>query len=554
MPYSFTQIEEDKSRVITGVFIFLIFFYFMTFWMIALLIKPFLLYQIHDGEYLGSFWLSWQESAGVLLTAWVIGAFHWHASTHNLIPKILGVLKSEQLKPNDSYHRMFRNILDEVSIATGGKKMEGVVIPTSALNAFAVADFSGKSVIGVTEGLLARLNRAQLEAVIGHEAAHIVSGDCLSTTVITSLSELYSGMLKGIEVILRSGRSSGSRRGSGQGMALLLIIYLLLWCSHGISYLFRMFISRQREYRADAISVRLTRNPLALAEALYAIAFHWRGSGLTAEQLEAIFIINPLYQAFEERENFFAEFFGTHPPVEKRIDVLLNMAHTNMESLIQGFKTGIKNVRSVTPTPVASAAQQWLIHHEGNWQGPFDLNQLMNFSWIKSETWIRSVNSEQIQMAYQLPQVASLFQKSSMTDSPRCPRCQINLSVVSYEGTEIHQCNLCHGSLVHESDVQRIIIREEMGFSEQAQHMAELIRQEERLGKWKIIKRDPALLYQCPHCRYVKERMLRMFYTEVYKVEVDKCWGCGSLWFDALELETLQCLIEKNVQNSEEKF
>lgn len=543
MPYSFTKIEEDKSRMILFAFIFLIFLYFLTFWLIFAVSKIFLLYRISDGEYWAR--VSITESLYVFLAALCAGLLHWRISIDYMIPKILGILKAEQLNSTDTYHQMYRNILDEVSIATGGKKIEGVVIPTSALNAFAVADFSGRSVIGVTEGLLARLNRSQLEAVVGHEAAHVVSGDCLSTSVITSLSELHNGLLKGIETALRETPRSRSSKGAGQIVIFLMIIYALLYCCQFVGYLFRMFMSRQREYRADAVSVRLTRNPLALAEALYAIAFHWRGNGLSADQLEAIFIVNPVFQAFEEKEGVVAELFGTHPPVQRRIDILLNMAHTDIDSLVQGFKAGIKDVRSAGSTPVATAIPLWFANHDGNWEGPFSVTQLMSFPWMKSDTWVRSASSDQITMAYQEPEITAAFQKNTKTDAPQCPRCKINLSVVNYEGVQMHQCSLCHGSLVHETDVQRIIIRQEIGFSSQVQYMAELVRKEERLPQWKVIKRDPALLYQCPVCRFQKERMLRMFYTEAYKVEVDKCWSCGKLWFDPLELETVQYLVEK---------
>src|SRR6185503_11744032 len=146
---------------------------------------------------------------------------------------------------------------------------------------FALSDFQGRHVIGTTEGVLSRLSRAQIEAIVGHEAAHVVSGDCLATTVTSSLFELYSGLLKGMELMFRgSGRSSyrssrSSGRGGGGIVAIIIVVYLLLLITKFLGYLLRMFISRQREYRADAIAVRLTRDPLSLAEALYAIGYHW---------------------------------------------------------------------------------------------------------------------------------------------------------------------------------------------------------------------------------------------------------------------------------------
>ena len=208
--------------------------------------------------------------------------------------------------------------------------MDPVVIPTMAINAFAVSDFSGRAVIGVTEGMLARLTRAQLEAVVGHEAAHIVTGDCLATTVTSSLFELYSGMLRGFEALFRGGGlgrrrySSAEFRGGAQGAVFVILIYVLLMITKLLSQMVRLFISRQREYRADAIAVRLTRDPLSLAEALYAISYRWRGAGLPAQELEAIFTVNPVYSALDEQKGLWADMFSTHPPVADRIKVLLN--------------------------------------------------------------------------------------------------------------------------------------------------------------------------------------------------------------------------------------
>jgi Zn-dependent protease with chaperone function len=285
MPYSFTKIEEDKSRTIRLVFFSLIFFYFISFWFIAALIKSYFGYHaLSERDVFRFSALNLPQTLIAFGCAVAIGYAHWQHTILNLINKILGVLKAEKLNPNDTYHQMLQNIIDEVSVATGGQKMEAAVIPTMAMNAFAIADFSGRAVIGVTEGILARLTRAQIEAVVGHEAAHIVTGDCLATTVTTSLFELYSGLLKGFELVLSGGgRSSSSLRvrgggGGGGTVAFIFLVYILLYATRLLSQLVRLFISRQREFRADAIAVRLTRDPLSLAEALYAIKYYWRGS------------------------------------------------------------------------------------------------------------------------------------------------------------------------------------------------------------------------------------------------------------------------------------
>src|SRR3989338_6787985 len=275
MQYSFTKIEKDKTVTIGFVFSFLILFYFAASWLIVALGKSYV--YSNDRTFVFQS-LNLGQSVIVLGIALVIGYGHWSYATSNLIAKILGVLRAESLNPKDTYHQRLQNIVDEVSVVTGGTKMDPVVIPTMAINAFAVSDFSGRAVIGVPEGMLARLTRGQLEAVVGHEAAHIVTGDCLATTITTSLFELYSGILKGFEALYRGGGSgrgysSAQFRGSSQAALFLMVIYALMVVSRLLSQMTHLFISRQREYRADAIAVRLTRDPLSLAEALYAITY-----------------------------------------------------------------------------------------------------------------------------------------------------------------------------------------------------------------------------------------------------------------------------------------
>src|SRR5262245_6559105 len=123
----------------------------------------------------------------------------------------------------------------------------------------------------------------------------------------------------------RSSYGRGSGGGGGGAVVAILAVYLLLLLTKFLSHMVHMFISREREYRADAISVRLTRDPLSLAEALYAIGYRWRGGGLPAEEMEAIFMVNPQYAYLDEHEGLFASLFSTHPPIEKRIGILMNM-------------------------------------------------------------------------------------------------------------------------------------------------------------------------------------------------------------------------------------
>ncbi|HOW36606.1 MAG TPA: zinc metalloprotease HtpX [Candidatus Omnitrophota bacterium] len=579
MPYSFTKIEQDKTRTIGFVFVFLIILYFLAAWIIYFVSKVYFLSEgEHYAHYAAAFSVSASETLAVLGIAFFIGLTHWFLATANLIPRLCGALQAEALNPKDTYHQMFQNIIDEVSIATGGRKIRGVVIPTGAMNAFAIADFEGQAVIGVTEGLLTRLSRAQIEAVVGHEAAHVVSGDCLNTTVAVSLFEVYATMLSRMKQLAKGvdGRSSG--RGGGY----VAILYGIIWLVTNVSYLLNMFISRQRELRADAVAVRLTRDPLSLAEALYAISNRWRGGGIPGEEIKAIFIVNPSYSRLDEGRGWFSDLFSTHPPVNQRLDVLLGMAHSDVATLEKGLVQHKPKQRIYDPgeeqigreqisspqTPMkqgvmagglpdgatnATVSREWIAHKDGHWLGPFTAEQMGTLDWLRPDSWIKCFGTGRIMMASEDEDVNRVFQalygaRGSKAAGVDCPKCRIPLSEISYEGVPVLKCPRCSGILVGETDIYRILIREDFSFSDRIAKMAGVIKKEQ--AKWAIGKIDlkTVNLLSCPKCQHLEAKMVRMFYSLVYDVEIDKCIFCGFIWFDKDELEILQYLVEKNTK------
>ncbi len=562
MAYSFTQIEKDKTRTIGFVFSFLVGFYFLSILFIVLLVSNFVQFQVAANSHSSSFhfiFLDFAKTGMVFGAALIIGFCHWQYTTTTLISKIIKVLQAEPLDPKDTYHQVFQNIIEEVSVATGGQKMQGVVLPTMAMNAFAIADFKGQAIIGVTEGMLARLSRAQLEAVVGHEAAHIVSGDSLITSVTTSLFEMYSGMLEGIAHVLKSTTQASSRgrgRGSGGILVLLVLIYCLLSITKLMSQLLRMFLSREKHYRADAVAVRLTRDPLSLAEALYAIVHHWRGAGLPAEELEAIFIVNPAFLDRDEKTGLLADLFSTHPPLQRRLQILLNMAHSDIQIVVNKVKNMKQKPRVAVPEAKVNSTQ-WMVNKEGQWQGPFDIVQMMSFGWVQPETWIQRVGGGEasVQMAYQDKDVGVQIAKGKVDGGgvgrDQCPKCRTTLNTVIYEGLEIQKCHCCQGVLLYEKDVQKIIVRQEVGFSPRIVKIAEGVKKESNMIRKGAARGQPRMdaksLYDCPECTDFKRKMLRVFYSDLYRIEIDKCLYCKRMWFDKDELEILQCLIEDKV-------
>jgi Zn-finger nucleic acid-binding protein len=232
--------------------------------------------------------------------------------------------------------------------------------------------------------------------------------------------------------------------------------------------------------------------------------------------------------------------------VEGRLAVLLDMAHTDVELLVKEVERKSQKPRTLVPETAAASAQ-WVVNKEGAWQGPFNLTQMTTLGWMRPETWIQRVGAKSVQMAYEDMDIRGIVNKAEggeKSGTYQCPKCRLPLNLLTYEGTEVHKCSSCQGTLVRENDIQRIIIRQEVGFSEKIKKIAEGIRREEKLGTFKIINRDPKTLLTCPKCRHPRAKMLRMFYTEAYRVEIDKCFTCGLIWFDRDELEVLQCLIE----------
>jgi heat shock protein HtpX len=201
------------------------------------------------------------------------------------------------------------------------------VIEDTAMNAFATGRDPRHAVICATTGLLANLNRTELEGVIGHELSHVSNYDTRLmslVTVLLGLITLLADWLLRASFFGRSGSDRDNDRGSF-GPVLLIAGLLLALLSPIIAQLIQLAISRRREFLADANSVKFTRQPGGLISALKKIA-------LDKEPLEAankatahLYISNPL-KNHQDSIGWFAGLFNTHPPVEDRIKILQQMA------------------------------------------------------------------------------------------------------------------------------------------------------------------------------------------------------------------------------------
>ncbi len=231
----------------------------------------------------------------------------------------------------------FLHVVAEMSTASGLPAPAAYVVPDPDLNAFATGTNPSNSVIAVTEGLLATLNREELQGVVAHEMSHIRNYDMRLMTVTAALmgaiallsdfagrSTRYGG--RGSSSALSSRGSS--RKGGGLGMIIFFVVWIVLVIlAPLISRMLAMAVSRQREFLADASAAELTRNPLSLISALEKIRRAVMPTSAINNGIAHMCIADPRGSLIEEKLGFTADLLATHPPMEKRILALKVMAY-----------------------------------------------------------------------------------------------------------------------------------------------------------------------------------------------------------------------------------
>ncbi|HEV2064506.1 MAG TPA: M48 family metalloprotease [Thermoanaerobaculia bacterium] len=251
------------------------------------------------------------------------------------------VLESSSARPidlNDPGQRVVDNVVEEMAIAAGVPKPKVYIVPDSDPNAFATGPSPEKASIAVTSGLVDRLSREELQAVIGHEMSHVRNYDTRLMTVVAALAGailLLSDWAR--RDLWRGGGSSRSRddRDGGSGGGALGVIFFALWLvsiilAPIIAQIVAMAVSREREYLADASGAELTRNPLALASALQKIDAAVEPTASIKQGVAHLCIADPRGRKLNESESAFANLFGTHPPIAKRIELLRQMSYQRL--------------------------------------------------------------------------------------------------------------------------------------------------------------------------------------------------------------------------------
>ncbi|MBI5150851.1 MAG: M48 family metalloprotease [Candidatus Omnitrophica bacterium] len=548
MPYSFVKIEKDKSRVIACLHLLLILIYFIIFYVMTVLTRMLFAQIMTPHAALQPFpnafpfkFLTIPECLIALGFAVFVAMFHWSIATRDVIERTLNILRARPLDRDDLSHQQFQNILNELSVATGGKDFKGYVVPSMSINAFSVSDFDHTPVIGVTEGLLKRLKRPQIETVAAHEAAHILKGDSLDTTMMISLFNLPLEVLRDMH---EEAELALIIRLSWQFMFTAVLSFIMLFLAKTVGQLLSIPLSRSREFRADAIAVRLTRNPLSLAEGLYLASYYWHGAGIPGENLSPIFLVRPYYSSFKEEEGLLADIFSTHPPVRQRLNILLDMAHTNFdcfeESSFGNYKKTLNQMRAMQ-----ESQPLWMVRQNMEWTGPHTLEEIRAFDGMTPQVLVKRFGEVPILPAEADEELCGIFKnrESKPPNEIYCPKCYLILEPVLYEDCVISKCRGCAGALVNERDVAQMLNTPQTAFNENIVRMAKIIKEE----KVTIKDKGERQLYSdyslaCPRCQDYQNKMSRRFYSAQYAVEIDQCPICKCLWFDKDELEVLQLL------------
>ena len=237
-----------------------------------------------------------------------------------------GAKRVDAAQPSGEYQQLI-NVVNEMRLA-GGIPMPAVyVIDDTAPNAFATGRDPRHASIAVTSGLLAKMDREELQGVVAHEMSHVRNYDIRFTLLV--------GVLVGAIALLadwflrftfwgggRRSSNDDNRGGGGAAAILFLVAIVLAILAPMISRLVQLAVSRRRESLADVSGVEMTRNPLGLASALQNIAADPEVLEVANRATQHLYIVNPI-KSFEERSK---SMWDTHPPIAERVKVLQGLA------------------------------------------------------------------------------------------------------------------------------------------------------------------------------------------------------------------------------------
>lgn len=264
------------------------------------------------------------DDSSILYIAVFISIFSSFLSYWYSDKLVLKMSKAKELDPKQNLE-IYR-LVENLCITAGLPLPKIYIIADNAPNAFATGRDKNNAVIALTTGLIAKLDRAELEGVIAHELSHIGNRDILLATLVTvlvGLIVLLADWFVRVSFFRRRGSSNDS---NNQFQFIIMIVAIVLSIlAPFFAYMMQFAISRKREYLADADAALLTRYPEGLASALEKIAADHEPLSVANRATAHLYISSPL-KGKAKRPGLFMRAMATHPPTEERIKRLRDLA------------------------------------------------------------------------------------------------------------------------------------------------------------------------------------------------------------------------------------
>jgi len=262
--------------------------------------------------------ISWYFNSPIILIIAVLFSFISSFVSYWWSDKIVLSMSGAQLVDHENGREIY-HLVENLCISAGLPLPKIYIIEDSAPNAFATGRDPEHAAIALTTGILAKLNKAELEGVIAHELSHIGNRDILISTVATVLVGTVILITDWSSRSAIFGRRDNDSENGGGWIGLIFIILLSILAPLS-AQLLQLAVSRKREFLADASGALLTRYPEGLASALEKISADPDELEVANRATAHMYIVSPLKGDDEgKKTSWLAKAFMTHPPVEERI-------------------------------------------------------------------------------------------------------------------------------------------------------------------------------------------------------------------------------------------
>ncbi|MBF0313845.1 MAG: protease HtpX [Oligoflexia bacterium] len=224
---------------------------------------------------------------------------------------------------NPQYNELIQMVHTYARRAGLSKMPEVGVYEGSELNAFATGPSRSNSLVAVSTGLLGRMNREQLEGVIGHEVAHIANGDMVTMTVVQGIINAFVMFMArvvafAIQQVMR--KDDDEESAPVGGLVHMLLVFVLEMVFSALGMLVVAAFSRHREFKADAESAKIAGKDKMIA-ALRKLQENYESLSADSGAMSTMKISN--------KGSWFA-YFSSHPPLEDRIEALVRGTYNRM--------------------------------------------------------------------------------------------------------------------------------------------------------------------------------------------------------------------------------